>query len=95
MSTVGRDPHMGVVGDAPGVRAAPKFLRRRAGKMAGNKAALAARVDCHRTHQDGRTGEQYRLQLQDRVDKWAEPPPTKSVKPLPLPDSVKHKKRGG
>ena len=63
MSTVGRDPHVGVIAQSPLVSEAPKHLRSRAAKVAASRAALAARVDCHRTHQDGRTGESFRDQI--------------------------------
>ena len=36
-----------------------------------------------------------RKEVQAKIEKWQEPPPAKTVKPLPAPDFEKKKKRGG
>ena len=36
-----------------------------------------------------------RLEVTRKIDKWQEPPPAKTAKPLPCPDAEVKKRRGG
>ena len=41
------------------------------------------------------TGKKMRAEMMAKIEKWQEPPPAKTVKPLPAPDHEVKKKRGG
>jgi U4/U6 small nuclear ribonucleoprotein PRP31 len=59
------------------------------------KCALAARVDsCHESV-DGSYGDQFRTDIEGKLDKLQEPPPVKQAKALPAPIDQARKKRGG
>ena len=59
------------------------------------KCALAARVDsCHESI-DGSFGDQFRADIEGKLDKLQEPPPVKQAKALPAPIDQARKKRGG
>ena len=44
---------------------------------------------------DGKVGDDLRAEVEAKFDKWQEPPPVKTVKPLPAPIDQARKKRGG
>jgi U4/U6 small nuclear ribonucleoprotein PRP31 len=56
---------------------------------------LAARVDSAHEALDGSVGYKFRDEIVEKIEKWQEPPPTKDVKALPVPDEAPKKKRGG
>ncbi|KAL6183411.1 hypothetical protein ACLB2K_044822 [Fragaria x ananassa] len=70
-------------------------LRMRSGRLLAAKSTLAARVDSTRADPSGNTGKALREEIQNKIEKWQEPPPEKQPKPLPVPDSEPKKKRGG
>ena len=70
-------------------------LRRKAARLISAKTALAARVDSFHESLDGKVGDDLRLEMEGKFDKWQEPPPVKLVKPLPAPIDQAHKRRGG
>lgn len=49
----------------------------------------------YHTHVAGTAGESMRSEVLAKIEKWQEPPPAKTVKPLPAPDAEKKKRRGG
>ena len=59
------------------------------------KVTLAARVDSFHESQDGACGDTLRAEIVAKLDKLQEPPPVKTVKPLPAPIDAPRKKRGG
>ncbi|KAL5552914.1 hypothetical protein UlMin_040315 [Ulmus minor] len=73
----------------------PPSLRMRACRLVAAKSTLAARVDSTRGDPSGTTGRTLREEIRKKIDKWQEPPPAKTAKPLPVPDSEPKKKRGG
>lgn len=82
---------------APPLRpsATPPALRGRACRLLGAKCALMARCDAHREDPAGGTGARMRASCAAKIAKWQEPPPARTVKPLPLPDMEPKKRRGG
>lgn len=88
--------HEGVIFTCPLVTNLPKQYRSKAGDVITGKASLAARVDACREQRDGGMGRQLRQKLDEKFMKWQEPPPAKTLKPLPVPgDEAKRKHRGG
>lgn len=94
-SKVAMLPHTGFIYYSDIVQETPPDLRRKAARLVAAKCTLAARVDaCHEsTH--GQIGQQFREDIEKKLDKLQEPPPVKFVKPLPKPIESSKKKRGG
>lgn len=88
--------HEGVIYTCPMVTNLPQQYRSKAGDVLTGKASLAARVDACREQRDGSVGRKLREKLEEKFLKWQEPPPAKTLKPLPVPgDEAKRKHRGG
>lgn len=88
-------PHQGHIFECELVQKSPPDLRKKAARLVSAKCALAARVDsCHESV-DGRIGDQFRTDIEGKLDKLQEPPPVKQVKALPAPIDQARKKRGG
>ena len=64
-------------------------------RLVAAKCALAARVDSFHESQDGHEGDRLLADIVGKLDKLQEPPPVKTIKPLPAPIDVPRKKRGG
>lgn len=41
------------------------------------------------------TGQKMRADMSAKIEKWQEPPPAQTIKPLPKPDAEVKKRRGG
>lgn len=54
-------------------------------RLLSAKATLAARVDSLHESSDGSLGKNLFEQVKHKIEKMLEPPPVKSVKPLPKP----------
>lgn len=88
--------HEGVIHTCPLVISLAKQYRRKAGDVTAGKAVLAARVDLSRQNHDASAGISYRKALEAKFEKWMEPPPARTLKPLPIPgDEAKKRHRGG
>jgi U4/U6 small nuclear ribonucleoprotein PRP31 len=61
----------------------------------GSKCTLAARVDACHESTDGHIGQEFREEINKKIEKLQEPPPVKAVKALPTPIEAPKKKRGG
>ncbi|CAO3621879.1 unnamed protein product [Cunninghamella blakesleeana] len=95
-SVVTANPHGGgFISQSPTVLAIPQDLRRKATKIIAGKAALAGRVDFTRQAPDGDVGKKMREDIDQKLEKLQEPPPTKNIKALPIPDEGPKKRRGG
>ena len=70
-------------------------LRKKAARLVAAKVTLAARVDSFLESQDNATGESLKADIEAKLEKLQEPPPVKTVKPLPAPIDPTRKKRGG
>lgn len=87
--------HQGVVFTCPLVANLPPALRAKGGDVVAGKATLAARVDASGEKRDGSVGRSLKEQLEKKFETWQEPPPAKTLKPLPVPGEQKRRHRGG
>ena len=69
--------------------------KKQALRIVSAKVVLAARVDMVHSDPDGSTGEQFKAQCLERLEKLTEPPPNRGVRALPAPDDKPSRKRGG
>ena len=88
-------PHAGYIYNCEIVQEAPTDLRSKAARIVACKATLAARVDSMHGSSNGAQGLRFREEVEKKLDKLQEPPPVKSIKPLPQPIDAPGKKRGG
>jgi U4/U6 small nuclear ribonucleoprotein PRP31 len=70
-------------------------FKKKAAKFVAAKCALAARIDSAHESRSGELGESLRAQIEEKINKLQEPPPVKRIKPLPKPDDLPKKRRGG
>ena len=89
------DMHAGFIHAADVVQQTPPPLRMRACRLVGGKCTLMARVDAYGEDPSGAAGERMRAEIKAKIEKWQEPPPAKTIKPLPVPDLEPKKRRGG
>ncbi|XP_076458994.1 U4/U6 small nuclear ribonucleoprotein Prp31-like [Babylonia areolata] len=94
-STTAILPHTGFIYNSETVQKLPPDLRRKGARQISAKTALAARVDSFHESISGKVGDDLRAEVEGKFDKWQEPPPVKTVKPLPAPIDQPRKKRGG
>lgn len=88
--------HEGIIHTCPLVTSLPKQYRSKAGDVTACKAVLAARVDLGGGSPNGSVGKAFRDNLEAKFEKWMEPPPARTLKPLPVPgDEAKRRHRGG
>ncbi|XP_064645196.1 U4/U6 small nuclear ribonucleoprotein Prp31-like [Lineus longissimus] len=88
-------PHMGYIYYSELVQKTPSEFRKKACRLISAKCALASRVDACHESLDGAVGDTFLADIEGKLDKLQEPPPVKTVKPLPAPIDVAKKKRGG
>lgn len=89
------DLHAGFVFGCDAIGSTPPALRTRAVRLLGAKCALMARMDAFGEDPRGLTGAGMRATITAKIAKWQEPPPARTIKPLPLPDMEPKKRRGG
>jgi len=78
------------------VKKAPKDFEKNACRLIASKCTLAARIDVsHSVDMKGESGKRLREEIEKKIEKMQEPPAKRKEKPLPLPDEVVKKKRGG
>ncbi|KAJ3338339.1 U4/U6 small nuclear ribonucleoprotein Prp31 [Gonapodya sp. JEL0774] len=95
LSILGQERHRGFLYASEFVQGVPPEWRRKAVRLAAAKCALAARMDRARDYPDGSQGQGWLEEITKRIDKAMEPPPGKAQKPLPAPDELPKKRRGG
>ncbi|XP_012684655.1 U4/U6 small nuclear ribonucleoprotein Prp31 [Clupea harengus] len=88
-------PHTGYIYHCDVVQTLPPDLRRKAARLVSAKCTLASRVDSFHESSGGKVGYDLKEEIERKFDKWQEPPPVKTVKPLPAPLDGQRKKRGG
>jgi len=76
-------------------RKTPPPLRTRAARLVGGKCTLMARVDAFGQDPTGEMGRKMHAEVLQKIEKWQEPPPAKTNKPLPIPGGEAKKRRGG
>lgn len=86
--------HAGFIFNTDIIQKCPPGLRTKAIRLLAGKCTLAARIDAFRDSNVG-SGKTFRDEIEARIEKWQEPPPPKQIKPLPAPDEVRKKRRGG
>ncbi|CAN8098959.1 unnamed protein product [Discula destructiva] len=80
---------------SPIIRSVSSDLKKQALRIVAAKVVLAARVDCAHSSPDGSTGEDFRQNCLERLDKLQEKPLNKGQRALPVPDDKPSRKRGG
>eukprot|EP00124_Ichthyophonus_hoferi_P001605 Ihof_evm5s88 gene=Ihof_evmTU5s88 len=88
-------PHTGFIFYSDLVQKQPAEYRKKAARLVAGKCALASRVDACHEAPDGRIGLDMRAEIEKKLEKMQEAPPTKKAKPLPKPDDPIRKKRAG
>lgn len=76
-------------------RKTPPPLRSKAARLVGGKCTLMARVDAFGQDPTGEMGRKMHAEVLKKIEKWQEPPPAKTNKPLPIPGGEAKKRRGG
>lgn len=80
---------------SPIIRSVPTDMKKQALRIVSAKVVLAARVDCAHSSPDGSTGEDFKQNCLERLDKLQEKPLNKGQRALPAPDDKLSRKRGG
>ncbi|XP_028396045.1 U4/U6 small nuclear ribonucleoprotein Prp31-like [Dendronephthya gigantea] len=88
-------PHTGHIYHCDLVQSLPPDFRKKGARLVAAKCTLAARVDSFHESVDGSMGRGLFEDIEQKFEKWQEPPPLKEAKPLPRPDEAPKKKRGG
>ncbi|CAG8436180.1 9506_t:CDS:10 [Diversispora eburnea] len=94
-SNISSPRHTGYLFQSELIQRTPPDLRIKAQKIVAAKCTLAARMDRMHESPDGLFGRTLREQIDRKLEKLQEPPPTKTVKPLPVPDEGPKKRRAG
>ncbi|KAI7856277.1 hypothetical protein BDC45DRAFT_64265 [Circinella umbellata] len=94
-SSASMERHTGYIYGSDMVLAVPSDLRRKATKIIAAKCVLAARIDVMNTSPSGEAGQKMRVDIDQKIEKLQEPPPSKNTKALPVPDEGPKKRRGG
>lgn len=91
-------PHTGLLFHCDLVQNSPHALRRKVLGAIGSKVALLARVDSYASSSEkisANHGEKIRQEIEEKIEKWQEPPKARTKKALPVPEEKKRSKRGG
>jgi U4/U6 small nuclear ribonucleoprotein PRP31 len=95
LSAANADIHTGILVKSPVLSMCPSALRLKALRLLAGKCILAARIDSFGQDQTGNTGIKFFEEVQQKIEKWQEPPPAKLHKALPAPNDKPRNKRGG
>jgi U4/U6 small nuclear ribonucleoprotein PRP31 len=89
--------HQGYVFSCPLVTSIPPDYQQKGAKLIANKVALLARYDAfgNSGKRNGEQGAKMKVEIEKVLEKRMEPPPAPIAKPLPAPDGVSKKRRGG
>ncbi|KAF9782778.1 Nop domain-containing protein [Thelephora terrestris] len=87
--------HTGFIYQSELVQETPPEYQLKVQRTVGAKCVLAARMDLERKRKDGSYGDDLRAKIEKHIDKLIAPPPSKIVKPLPIPNEGPKKRRGG
>lgn len=94
-SFVGRNKHVGFIGDCDIVTGAPNDLSKNAIRLVASKCSLAARIDSLHESKDGSSGQALKQEILKKLEKLNAPPPIKQTKALPVPITDGPKTRRG
>ncbi|ORZ06591.1 Nop domain-containing protein [Lobosporangium transversale] len=95
LSSASQAKHVGFIYRSPFVMAMPVEVRKKAQKMIAAKLSLAARIDRMHSYPDGSWGRKVKEEIEKKIEKLLEPPPSKNIKALPAPLEAPKKRRGG
>ncbi|KDN40513.1 Nop domain-containing protein [Tilletiaria anomala UBC 951] len=95
LSTAFSGRHNGFIAQSDLVESTPEEYRRQAQRMVSAKAVLAARMDGAKSMRDGSYGRKLYDELERKLEKLQEPPPSKMIKALPRPQEGGRKQRRG
>jgi len=87
--------HIGYINDCDLIQRCPPSLRKKVRRIVSDKCSLAARADAFHKDKDGSQGRKLREEIEKKIKKLQEPPPPRKEKPLPAPDDIVKKRRGG
>ncbi|CAG9334552.1 unnamed protein product [Blepharisma stoltei] len=94
LSALGSGKHKGFLAQTETAISAGR-LQKKAIRMLAAKTALAARYDLFNKNNDGSHGKSLLENINDRLEKAIEPPPSHKRQPLPVPKDIKKPHRGG
>jgi len=98
-TSIDAPPRVGLIYECDLIQQIPfdhtKDVRKRAVKLVACKCSLAARCDANQSNSNGQAGKNFRLEIENKINKELEPPPKKAPRPLPAPIEKSGKKRGG
>ena len=90
------DLHAGYIYDCDIIqKKTPPAWRSKAARLIGAKCSLMARVDAFGESANGSTGRKFAEEITKKIEKWQEPPPARTAKPLAAPGVEQKKRRGG
>lgn len=95
LSTASVGLHSGFIANSPLVAEVAPEYKIKAQRLLSAKVSIASRVDAGGEFKDGNFGRGLYDEIVGKLEKLSEPAPLKSVKPLPIPDSERKKRRGG
>ena len=89
------DSHKGFIYSTDIIQQADPQYRDMLNRKLSSKVTLCARVDNSKSKQDGSFGEKEKIELFQKMDKISNNTTPKYIRPLPVPDLVSTKTRGG
>ena len=95
LSTTFSGRHEGFVSQCDLVQNVPEEYRRQAQRMVSAKCTLTTRMDAANSNRDGSYGRKLYEELEKKLEKLQEPPPSKMTKALPIPQEGGRKNRRG
>jgi U4/U6 small nuclear ribonucleoprotein PRP31 len=87
--------HMGYIYQSNLITQTPPEYRSKAARLLAAKCALASRIDSVRDAVDGSIGSRFRTEIEEKLEKLQEAPPSRLIKALPVPVEQPKKRRGG
>jgi len=95
LSAAKADLHAGLVASTDIIAACPPLWKQKALRLVAAKCVLAARIDAMQDDATGQKGKELREEIEEKIQKWQEPPPPKQKRALPVPNDKQKKRRGG
>jgi len=77
------------------VQTCPDVFRQKATRVLSAKLALAARLDVYQADTGGEQGKKWKEEIEEKIEKWQEPPKNRTKKAMKRPDDYPATKRGG
>ncbi|GBG27668.1 U4/U6 small nuclear ribonucleoprotein Prp31 [Hondaea fermentalgiana] len=87
--------HFGVLYGCPLVQECLPEHRKKAMRVVAGRVALAARLDHEKDSGAELAGRKWHEEIRGKLEKWHAPPPGKTKRALPVPQTISKKRRGG